>query len=438
MSLRSRLYAYVATLHGALVVALFETLVAWEERAVAVLLVVISFAIGVFAVRRAFVGMEVLRDGADFMAEREYTTRFRAVGHAEVDRLVGLYNSLVTELRSERTRAQEQQHFLAQVLTNSATGIVVLDFDGKVEYVNRSAGGLLGASESELVGRPWSSLASPLSADRPDADDEPRVVSLPDGRRVRVYRGRFADRGFDRAFYLLTELTDELRQVERAAYGKLIRMMAHEVGNSVGASSSVLESSLAHSPLLPERERKAFEDAVRVCIARLASLNTFMNDLADVVRLPAPRLGPCDIEEALSATARLLSPLAASKDVKVALETSNGGERVPSVRADRSQIELVLLNAAKNAIEASPRGSTVALSARAMDGRVQVAVENTGPGIPPDVRERLFTPFFSTKADGRGLGLTVAREVLQNHNAPFSLTSPPEGPTRFEFTLPTT
>ena len=112
------------------------------------------------------------------------------------------------------------------------------------------------------------------------------------GRRVRVQRGTFLDRGFSRSFFLLEELTEELRQSEKAAYEKLIRMMSHEVNNSVGASSSLLQSSLSYSAQLSRGDRADFERALQIAIDRMGQLNLFMRSFADVVRLPAPARQP--------------------------------------------------------------------------------------------------------------------------------------------------
>ena len=105
---------------------------------------------------------------------------------------------------------------------------------------------------------------------------------------MRVQRGTFLDRGFARSFLLLEELTEELRQSEKAAYEKLIRMMSHEVNNSVGASSSLLQSSLSYSAQLSGDDRADFERALQIAIDRMGQLNVFMRSFADVVRLPPP------------------------------------------------------------------------------------------------------------------------------------------------------
>ena len=105
------------------------------------------------------------------------------------------------------------------------------------------------------------------------------------------------------------------------------------------------------------------------------------------------------------------------------------------VLADRAQLEQAFLNIAKNAIEAAGPGGQVRVRASLEGDLVEVLVENSSNGIEEGIQARLFTPFFSTKADGRGLGLTLVREILTHHGASFALSVPQGGPTRFTFSL---
>ncbi|HQZ17462.1 MAG TPA: ATP-binding protein [Vicinamibacteria bacterium] len=189
---------------------------------------------------------------------------------------------------------------------------------------------------------------------------------------------------------------------------------------------------MSYSRHLPTADRPDFEDAVGVCLARLSTLNGFVRDLAEVVRLPEPRIQPCDLSSLLRGTSLLLRASAEKSGVEWALTVE---EPLPLVAADRAQIEQAFLNIAKNAIEAAGSGGRVRVSAMSTADRIEVVVENTSEGIAEDVQARLFTPFFSTKADGRGLGLTLVREILVHHDAPFALIAPSGGPTRFTFSL---
>jgi signal transduction histidine kinase len=157
------------------------------------------------------------------------------------------------------------------LLTNvdaSPAGIVICDFDGRVQQMNPAARRTLGDAPLPEI-----------------APGESRLVPHHGSRRVRVSRGEFRDRGFVKTFYLLEEMTEELRLSEKGAYEKLIRMMSHEVNNSVGAVRSLLESLLRYAPQVGEADRGDFTNALQVASARIDALNRFMAAFADVVRI---------------------------------------------------------------------------------------------------------------------------------------------------------
>lgn len=434
MSSRNRLLVYIAVLHAAIAALVVPLVVKDRLWFVAVEMFFVASLLFAFRLLRGvFANLELLAEGARFLDEHEFTTRFLETGRPELDRLVALYNRLADDLRGERTRLREQHHFLTQVLQASPSGILILDFDGRIEVANPAASEILGMTPEAAKGLHLPRVSGALGADLSAAASEgSKVHTTGAGGKIRIQGGRFSDRGHDRRFFLLEEMTEEVRAAEKAAYEKLIRMVAHEVGNSVAASGSLLQSSLTYARHLPDEDRSDFEDAVSVCLARLATLNGFVRDLAEVVRLPEPRLQPCDLASLLRGSSLLLRATAERVGVSWTLELP---ERLPLVVADRAQLEQAFLNIAKNAIEAAGPSGSVVVRALASVGRVEVIVENSSTGIEEDVQARLFTPFFSTKADGRGLGLTLVREILMHHDAPFSLTGPVGGPTRFTFSL---
>ena len=247
-------------------------------------------------------------EGLRLIRDEEFTSRFLDVGQPEIDALIAVYNRMVDHLRAERVRLAEQHQFLSQVLRVSPSGVVILDFDQHVSSVNPAAERLLERAESTLVGQSLRSVGSPL-ADALAALDpgEARVVGLLGARRVKCHHGTFVDRGFSRSFLLVEELTEELRQFERAAYEKLIRVMSHEVNNTVAASNSLLHSSLNYAAELGAHSRLDFEQAIGIVIARTEQLNSFMRRFADVFRLPAPLVQTCDLVAVLEGIVRLLS-----------------------------------------------------------------------------------------------------------------------------------
>jgi PAS domain S-box-containing protein len=390
---------------------------------------VTSLVTGLGLVRRLFGTLEVLREGAQLLAESDFTTRFRETSRVELDDLIRVYNRMADHLREERARTQEQHYFLSQILEVSPSGIVILGYDGKVTSANPAAERLLGAGRGGMDGLPPSALPAPLGeAVEAMPAGESRVVPTRGGRRVRVRHGTFLDRGFRRSFFLLEELTEELRQFEKAAYEKLIRMMSHEVNNSVGAVSSLLDSSLTLGSALPEPDRRDLEGALRVAIARTEQLGAFMRGFAEVVRVPPPRLAPCDLRGLLEGITRLLGPEAERRGVRWIWDAPAG---LPAVALDRIQMEQVFVNVLKNALEAVGRDGTITIRLGTRGPRPFVAIEDSGPGLTLEARANLFTPFFTTKENGQGLGLTLVREILDRHHFDYALESPPGGPTQF-------
>ncbi len=390
---------------------------------------VASILLGVHLVRALFGPLELVRTGAQFIAERDFSSRLREVGQPELDALIGVYNLMIDSLREERLRAQEQHHFLEEVVRASPAGILTFDFDGRLTSVNPGAERLLMRSSADLLGHRLDELPVPFVARVAGlAAGESAVLPLQGSRRVRWLKTTFLDHGFPRVLVVVEELTEELRRSERAAYEKIIRTLSHEVGNSIAAAASLVESSLHYREQVRPEDRADFETALSVANTRLRHLNAFVREYAAVVRLPAPHRTPCDLARLVDGVALLFRPECEERGI--ALKVDAEACREP-VSLDEHQIEQVLVNVVRNAVEAVGRGGTVAVRTGVSAGRPSLVVEDSGPGIPAEVQAALFTPFFSTKANGRGIGLTLAQEILTQHGFGFSLESQAGGPTRF-------
>jgi signal transduction histidine kinase len=341
---------------------------------------------------------------------------------------------MVDNLREERVRLQEQQYFLGQLLAASPGGVIVLDHDGRVSAVNPAAARLLQAPAAAVEGRTLSGLRAPLAEalDR-TAPGDTCAITLSNGGRVRGQCATFVERGHPRRFYLVEELTEELRQTEKSAYEKLIRQMSHEVNNTVGATRSLLQSSLTYGEGLPAARRDELQDALGIAGNRLERLNTFMRGFADVVRMPQPVKRPTDVLRLLDACVRLVR--AQTDSSRIAWRWAPEGE-LGIIDMDEAQMEQALINILKNAVEALPAdGGSVTVRAGSSAGGGYVDVEDSGPGIADDARPHLFTPFFTTKQNGQGIGLTMVQEILRRHGFAYSLDGPPGGPTRFRIDL---
>ena len=250
-----------------------------------------------------------------------------------------------------------------------------------------------------------------------------------------MQRGGFVDRGFPRAFFVLEELTGELRQAERAAYEKLIRVMSHEVNNTVASSTSLLQSSLTYARELSPENRTDFETALGVVIARTGQLNTFMKGFADVFRLPAPAQQPCELVAILERVVALLSARPDAGGIAWRWELDAPAIRVS---ADPAQLEQAILNVVKNAVEAIAGEARAARSRSASTSKTDpptLVVEDSGAGLTAEAQANLFTPFFSTKPGGQGIGLTLVGEILAGHGFDYALERTARDTTAFRITF---
>jgi two-component system nitrogen regulation sensor histidine kinase NtrY len=339
VSLRARFLVYLVVLH-----LLLAALAAWLIAAnrlwlfAAELVFVISFAVGLMLVRSFAHSLDFVRDSAQLLEDSDFMSRIREVGEGDIDRLIRVYNKMVGSLRDERVRLEEQQQFLSRVLRESPGGILVLDFDRRVDMINPAAARLLQTRGTDVVGVALTAIDRPLVGQlEAVAAGESHVISIWGGRRVRVAHGTFVDRGFRRSFYLLEELTEELRQSEKAAYEKLIRMLSHEVNNTVGASQSLLGSCLSYAGQLTPDDKDDFERAIGVVIGRTTQLNDFMRSFADVVRLRAPARREVDLGEIVASVAALTRAQAESLNVDVRIELEPGLAHVSADRARSSR-----------------------------------------------------------------------------------------------------
>jgi nitrogen fixation/metabolism regulation signal transduction histidine kinase len=426
---RTRFTVYLITVHALLAAAGVVLLLRnpiWLFIVEAIF--VLSVATGIALTRRMFSTVGQVAVGSQLIRDGEFTSRLLPVGQPELDELIAVYNRMVDHLRDKRTQLQEQQHFLADVLRVSPAGILVLDFDRRIISINPAGERLLGRTLAELTGAHLDDVDAPLVRSLAALPaGQTAIITTTSSRRIRCHHGTFLDRGFRRSFVLVEEMTEELRQAERNAYEKLIRVMAHEVNNSVTASNSLLTSSLTYGAELSADSRVDFDRAIGIVIQRTAQLNQFMRTFADVFRLPAPFTHPERVVDVLESTVRLVS---ARPDAATVAWTWDVDDATLTVPMDRAQMEQALLNVLQNAIEAQARTIAVRLHSR-NGGRPTLRIEDSGEGFGPEAQSNLFTPFFSTKPNGQGIGLTLVREILSAHGFDYSLHQEPGEPTTF-------
>ncbi len=430
MSLRAKFILYLFFVH--LAFAAFAVYSLWEHRVWLLGLeafFALSFLLSYKLFNALFKPVELVNTGVETLKHRDFTSRFLPIQQPELDRLIEVYNRMLDELREERLRLQEQHFFLAKVLTASPSGIITFDFDERIALVNPAAAKMLQAEAQSLIGKTFAEIHSPFAAAlRRLQVHEAQVLPLYGTRRVKCQKSLFMDKGFARSFIFMEELTEELRRSEKAAYEKLIRMMSHEVNNSVGAVNSLLHSFLYYKEQLRAGDREDFEHAVQVAITRSGHLNAFMRSFAEVVRLPRPNLQSCDLKPLLEEIALLFQAQSKAQNIVWQWDIQTV---LPPLALDRGQMEQVFINICKNAMEAIGANGAITIRMGQRQERKFVIIEDSGIGISPEAQTQLFTPFFSTKANGQGLGLTLVHEILMQHRCEFSLESLRQGTTQF-------
>lgn len=430
MTLRRKFVLYLLWTH--LVFAAVITYLLWDHR-VWLLAVegffLLSFVAAIKIFRGLFQPLELIASGIEFMKDGDFTTRIRELGQPEMDSLINVYNRMIDHLLAERVKIQEQHYFLEKILNVTPSAIVTLDYDENISFVNPAAESLMQVSFNELSGKKLAELKIPLAGALNElALGQSAIVSLRGIRKAKCYKSHFLDSGHPRTFYMIEELTEEFRKTEKAAYEKLIRMLSHEVNNSLGAANSLLHSCLHYKEQLREQDRTDFETALTVAIARTDHLNAFMKSFADIVKLPLPRRQLTDIHTLLKNLVSLLNTDLTQRTIRIVWDVPT----VPGpIMMDEHQIEQVFLNILKNAMEAIHSNGVITIRIGKLNRKDFVTIEDTGCGISDEARRHLFTPFFSTKENGQGIGLTLVQEILTQHKFEFSLESSPGRPTQF-------
>lgn len=458
MKLRHRLIAYLIGLH---LVFFALTIFVYREKPLVVvgveLFLLASLALGIALVGRALQPLDYTRRFRDLLQDRNYAARLQQAPNDELAGIVGQFNGMLDALYQERLKLGEQRGFLDRLLEATPSAVIVFDFEDRISLVNASAQALLGVATPE--GRTLADWAQSRGAFTAGIDaagrercldllaqldalplGDSRLLTDTDGRRYRCQRGQFFDRGFPRHFLLLDELTEELESSERATYEKLVRVLAHEVNNTVAATGSVLDSLLFYQPQLNAGDSDDFSTAIEAVKRRNASLGEFIDRFTRVVKMPEAEPRATDVAAMLDDIVQLYREGSRARGISIdwARRDAVGLQRV-----DRNLMEQALLNIVKNALEAvattqqedAAHVGRIQLEIAQEADRVRLSVIDSGDRLGDVPAGQMFTPFFTTKKGGQGIGLLFVREVLNRHGFNYRLAPDGQGQTRFDVWL---
>lgn len=336
------------------------------------------------------------------------------------------------------------------VIDSAVDGIVVIDPRGTIESFNRGAERLFGYAEQEVLGRNVSVLMPSPYREEHDmymaryvTTGKAKIIGL--GREVRGMRkdgttfplhlsvGEMVVAGERRFTGILHDLTgrvqmeDRLReQASLAKLGEMAAVLAHEVKNplaGIRGAIQVLGSRLpADNPSAP---------ILKEIVSRIDSLDSMMKDLLLFARPPKPRLQPTAVAPVLMTTAALIGQDPSLHDLQIEVHGS-----APPVPADAEMLKIVFQNLMLNSAHATQGKGRIRVDITADDSTCAISVADNGPGIPAEVRQKLFTPFFTTKSRGTGLGLPTVKRLVQAHNGEVSIDCPQGGGTTVVVRLP--
>lgn len=384
----------------------------------------------VYFYKKVIKPLNSIAGGMDLLRAQDFSSRLAPVGQQEADRIVQVFNRMMDQLKEERLRLREQNHFLDLLISVSPMGVIILTLDERISMANKAALDFLDeGTEADIQDKTIDELSSSLAEELSRMPkDTTATIRLSNSRIYRCSRLSFIDRGFAHPFFLIESLTSEVMKAEKKAYEKVIRMIAHEVNNSVAGITSTLDT--VDDALQSMEDTEDLREVMKVCIERSYSMSRFITNFADVVKIPEPQLEEVQLNDRVIACKLFMENVCHHRNIALRMELC---EENPMVCMDTSLFEQVIINIIKNAAESI--GTNGEIIIRTSDSPVMLEIGDTGTGISKEVEAKLFTPFFSTKPNGQGIGLIFIREVLMKHNCTFSLHTYPDGITRFRITF---
>ena len=381
-----------------------------------------------FFYRKIVKPLNSIGSGMELLREQDFSSRLSPVGQYEADRIVNVFNRMMEQLKNERLRLREQNNFLDLLIKASPMGVILTTLDEDLSELNPMAQKMLGVRQEDVLGKKMNEIDSPPAELANVPKGETATVRLNDSNIYRCTHSSFIDRGFQHPFFLIESLTDEVMKAEKKAYEKVIRMIAHEVNNTTAGITSTLDT--VEQALSTEEGMDDICDVMRVCTERCFSMSRFITRFADVVKIPEPTLTPVDLNDLAFTCKRFMEGMCTDRNIKLRLEID---ETLKEVKMDASLFEQVLVNIIKNAAESIEKDGEIIV--RTLSPAIVEVVDN-GKGISKEVEAKLFSPFFSTKPNGQGIGLIFIREVLMRHGCTFSLRTYADGLTRFRILFP--
>jgi nitrogen fixation/metabolism regulation signal transduction histidine kinase len=434
VKLRASLEGKIALLAGLLVVAaipatalLFRWLGSFAGSVAIALAVMVPVAL--YAVHRFMQPIHhllaALGDGVSSFKDSDFSLNLNATRRDELGELARQYNQAGTSLRQERYHLYQRELLLDTVIQSTPWALLLTNSTERVIYSNIAARRLFNAGR-KLEGHNFAKLLAqaPDALQAAVARGNNGMFSVHGADEEEIYylsREHFTLNAQAHHLYIFKRLTRELNRREVAVWKKVIRVISHELNNSLAPISSLAHSGQILSEQLDSiRLRNVFGNIEE----RSTHLKKFIDGYARFAKLPSPRIESVE-----------WAPFIASLQALMPFMLRNSLPR-HSARFDPAQLQQVLINLLKNAHESGSPPDAVALSVQQNAEGVRLDISDAGPGMPPEILEQSLLPFYSTKQSGSGLGLPLCREIVEAHGGHISMANRPQGGLTVSLWLP--
>lgn len=388
------------------------------------LIVFAIFLIGemVYFVER---GYRQINHMLEAVKERDFNLQFKAVERGTLfENQALLLTQLMRAYREVRIEKELHFQFLTHIVDRLSYGIVCFDSEGRVHVANQAIKrlcGVNGLSSISGIGSIDEKLMREVLQLKPNEEKLVSVVKGGEVLKLSISGGNL--KLLDKEYKLVTihNIQSTLQEHELDSQKKLIRILTHEIMNSVTPILSLSESineTLIHGQrgkcglqLLTEQECSDIIQGYKAIEVRSRALMRFVTDFRSLTRLPEPKFTTIKVDELVNDVLLLYKPLLDERQIKASYVADR---MVDAICADREMAEQVLINLLKNAVEAlenTPRPE-INIETSIDDSRVTISVSDNGRGISPENLDKVFIPFYSTKKDGSGIGLSLSQQIM--------------------------
>ena len=403
---------------------------------VTLVILLASSWVGLYLARRVTVPILALAEGTRRISGGDLHHRVEVQADDELGVLVDSFNRMTGELANNKEllergnrdltlsnqRLAAERALIAAVLQSVAAGVVSIDSEGRIFTCNEAALRLLRQREDEVVGRPvaeaWADperhkLAALLAEPRPEAGKELHLFLGGEWQTFEAkVTGLEGAAGSPRGRVLVLEdLTELIKAQQLAAWNEAARRIAHEIKNPLTPIRLAAERMLKKHRQGEPGLARAIEDGVEIIVREVGTLQGMVDEFSRFARMPRPQPARTDVPRLVAETLHLYQNLKPGVEVEARLDGDLAG-----VTLDAEQIKRALINLLDNAVEATDAPGRVTVSAQQRDGHFAIKVADTGRGIPPEAKEKLFLPYFSTKGRGTGLGLAIVHRIVADHH----------------------